>query len=82
MSDFAKHQPVDLTALDSMIEIAMRALVESYPESLREPPPDHSAEARSAEALVDLCGHLLTAIDQHRSLVARRMPHDDQGWPF
>jgi hypothetical protein len=82
MTDSAKHQLAGLAALDRIIEIAMRALVESYPVFRREPRLIESAEARSAAALVDLCARILDAIDRHRRLVARQLPEEDQNWPF
>lgn len=82
MSDLAKHQLAGLTALSSMIEIGMRALVESYPEFCREPRLTDSAEARSAAALVDLCARTLEAIDRHRRLVVCDLAAEDRNWPF
>ena len=79
MSDLAKHQ---LAALDRMIEIAMRALVESYPEFGREIRASDEPEVRSAAALVDLCARILEAIDHHRRLVARELPGEERNWPF
>jgi len=82
VSDLAKHQLAGLAALASILDIAMRALVESYPEFGRDPMPAPSGEPGSAATLVDLCGRLLAAIDRHRRLVARRVPDEDQDWPF
>jgi hypothetical protein len=82
VSGLAKHQLAGLAALDSMIEIAMRALVESYPEFCREPRITDSADARSAAVLVDLCAQILEAIGRHRRLVARDLAPDDRNWPF
>lgn len=82
MSGLAKHQLAGLAALDRMIEIAMRALVESYPEFGREIRSSDTAEVRSAAALVDLCARILEAIDHHRRLVARDLAHEDRNWPF
>ena len=78
----ARHQVAGLLALESVVDIALRALVESYRELHRDPQPTDSAESRTAAALVDLCGRLLAAIGDHRRLVARRLPRDDHDWPF
>ena len=78
MSDLAKHQLAGLAVLDRTVEIAMRALVQSYPELGREIHATDTAEVRSAAALVDLCARVLEAIDYHRQL----MRHDIAGWPF
>lgn len=82
MSDLAKHQLAGLAALDRMIEIAMRALVESYPEFGREPRITDTDEARSAAVLVDLCAQILEQIDRHRRLVAQELPREERNWPF
>ena len=82
MSDLAKHQLAGLTALDSMIEIAMRATVESYPEFGREIRATDDVEVRSAAALVDLFARTLEAIGRHRRIVARELCEEDQNWPF
>jgi hypothetical protein len=82
MSDLAKHQLAGLAALDRMIEIAMRALVESYPEFGREISVTDTAEVRSAANLVDLFARTLEAIDQHRRLVARELCEEERNWPF
>ena len=82
MSDLAKHQLAGLAALDSIVEIAMRALVESYPELGRDLRPTDSAEARSAAVLVDLFARTLQATEHHRRLVARDLLDEDQDWPF
>jgi hypothetical protein len=82
VSDLAKHQLAGLAALDRMIEIAMRALVHSYPEFGREIRPTDTTEVRSAAALVDLCAQILAAIDRHRRLVARDVLAEDRNWPF
>jgi hypothetical protein len=82
VSDLAKHQLAGLAALDSMIEIAMRALVESYPEFGREIRATDDAEVRSAAALVDLFARTLDAIGSHRRLIARDLAKEDQNWPF
>jgi hypothetical protein len=81
MTRIAKHQFAGLAALASMLDIAMRALVESYTELHRESRPTDSPQSRSAADLVDLCGRLLAAIDQHRRLAARHLPEEDR-WPF
>jgi hypothetical protein len=82
VSDLAKHQLAGLAALDRMIEIAMHALVHSYPEFGRELRPNDTAEVRSAATLVDLCSQILAAIDRHRRLVVRDVLDDDRNWPF
>ncbi len=82
MSDLAKHQLAGLAALDSMIEIAMRAFVESYPEFGREIRATDDAEVRSAAVLVDFFARTLEAIDQHRRLIARELPAGERNWPF
>jgi hypothetical protein len=60
------YQLAGLTALEATVEIAIRALVQTYPELHREPRPDDSAEATTAAKLVDQCGRLLAALDAHR----------------
>ncbi len=60
------YQLAALAALEATVDIAMRALVETYRELHREPRPDDSAEAISAAKLVDQCGRLLAALDIHR----------------
>ena len=82
MSDLAKHHLAGLAALDSLIEIAMHALVESYPEFGREIRATDDAEVRSAAALVDLFARTLEAIGRHRRLVACDLAEEDQNWPF
>ncbi len=59
-------QLAGLAALEATVEIAMRALVQTYRELQREPRPDDSAEAITAAKLVDQCGRLLAALDAHR----------------
>ena len=73
------YQLAGLAALEATVEIAMRALVETYPELHREPRPDDSAEALTAVTLVDQCGRLLAALDAHRQRLAH-VPSDT--WPF
>ena len=82
MSDLPKHQLAGLAVLDRTIEIAMRALVQSYPEFGREIRPTDTAEVRSAAVLVDLCARVLEAIDHHRRLVRRDLAGPDRNWPF
>jgi hypothetical protein len=82
MSDLAKHQLAGLAALDRMIEIAMRALVGSYPELGREIGVTDTAEVRSAASLVDRFARTLEAIDRHRRLVERDLCEEDRNWPF
>jgi hypothetical protein len=74
-----KYQLAGLAALEATVEIAMRALVETYPELHREPRPDDSTEAVTAAKLVDQCGRLLAALDAHRQHLAR-VPANS--WPF
>ena len=82
----AKYQLAGLKALSSTLEIAMRALVASYPELWREPRLDEPPEIRSADALVNLCSLLLAAIDKHRRIITPLVPcdapSDDPNWPF
>jgi hypothetical protein len=69
------YQVAGLAALEATVEIAMRALVETYRELHREPRPDDSAEAVTAARLVDQCGRLLAALDAHRrALTSSRHP--------
>jgi formate dehydrogenase assembly factor FdhD len=82
MTASAKHQLAGLLVVESVVDIALRALVESYPELHRDPRSTDSTESFTAAALVDLCGRLLAAIADHRRHVARRLPRDDQDWPF
>ena len=42
------YQLAGLVALEATVEIAMRALVNTYPELRREPRPDDSVEVLSA----------------------------------
>jgi D-serine deaminase-like pyridoxal phosphate-dependent protein len=63
------HQLAGLAALEATVEIAMRALVETYRELHREPRLDDSAEAVTAARLVDQCGLLLAALDAHRRVL-------------
>jgi hypothetical protein len=81
-AESARHQLAGLLALESVVDIAIRALVESYRELRRDPSPSDSTESTTAAALVDLCGRLLAAIDLHRRHVLRRVPADDHDWPF
>lgn len=60
------YQLAGLAALEVTVEIAMRALVETYRELHREPRPADSAEAVTAAKLVDQGGRLLAALDAHR----------------
>jgi hypothetical protein len=82
VSDLAKHQLAGLAVLDRTVEIAMHALVQSYTEFGREIRPTDTAEVRSAAALVELCAHLLEAIDHHRRLVRHDLAGPDRNWPF
>lgn len=82
MSELAKHQIAGLAVLERTVEIAMRALVQSYPEFGREIRTTDTAEVRSAAALVDLCARVLEAIDHHRRLVRRDLAGPDRNWPF
>ena len=59
------YQLAGLAALEATVEIAMRALVESYRELHREPEPGDSADSVTAARLVDQCGRLLAALDAH-----------------
>ncbi len=53
--------------LEATVEIAMRALVETYPELYREPHSDDSAEIATAAKLVDQCGRRpVRASPRHR----------------
>jgi len=63
------YQLAGLVALEATVEIAMRALVETYRELHREPRPEDSAEAVTAAKLVDQCGRLLAALDAHRRVL-------------
>jgi len=81
-AESARHQLAGLLALESVVDIALRALVESYRELHRDPRPSDSAESLTAAVLVDLCGRLLAAIADHRRHLARRLPRDDHDWPF
>ncbi len=74
-----KYQLAGLAALEATVEIAMRALVKTYPELSREPRSDDSAETATAAKLVDQCGRLLATIDAHRQYLARVPP---DAWPF
>ena len=65
------YQLAGLAVLEATVEIAMRALVDTYRELHGEPRPDDSAEAISAARLVDHCGRLLAALDAHRRHLAR-----------
>jgi len=78
----AKHQLAGLAAVESVVEIAMRALVESYHELHRDPRPGDSSESVTAGKLVDLCTQLLATIDAHRCHVARHLDPEDHHWPF
>ena len=82
MTDNARYQLAGLASVDAVVEIAMRALVETYSAFGREPHPTESTEVVSARNLVDLCGRLLIAIDTHRRHVARHLPSDEYDWPF
>lgn len=82
MTDRTRYQLAGLASLEAVVEIAMRALVDTYRELHREPRPDDSAEAVNAGKLVDHCGRLLAALDAHRRLVLARVPSDQRAWPF
>ena len=71
-----------LSALEAVAEMAMRALVATYRDLDREFRADESAEDISAAMLVDLCGRLLDALDDHRCCVATQLPEPDHDWPF
>lgn len=71
-----------LAALEAIVEIAMRALIESYHELHREPRPGDSVESVTAGKLVDRCAQLLATIDAHRRHVARHLDPEDSRWPF
>ena len=81
-AESARHQLAGLLALESVIDIALHALIESYRDLHRDPRPSDSTETLTAAALVDLCGRLLAAIADHRRHVARRLHRDDRDWPF
>lgn len=82
MTDIARYQLAGLASLESVVEIAMHAVVETYREFGREPRPTDSPEIKSARNLVDLSARLLAAIDTHRRHVARYLPDDEHNWPF
>ncbi len=82
MTDRARYQLAGLASLESVVEIAMRALVETYRELHREPRPDDADEAVTAAKLVDQCGRLLAALDAHRRLVIAPVPSNQCAWPF
>lgn len=75
------YQLAGLAALEATVEIAMRALVETYRELHRELRSDDSAETITAAKLVDQCGRLLAALDAHRRHLTR-VPSDQREWPF
>ena len=74
-----KYQLAGLAALEATVEIAMRALVKTYPELYRDPRSDDSAETMTAAKLVDQCARLLATIDAHRQHLVRVPP---DAWPF
>ena len=76
------HQLAGLAALDALVEIAMRALIESYPELHRDPRPGDSADSATAGTLVDRCARMLATIDAHRRHVARHLDLEERHWPF
>ncbi len=78
----ARHQLAGLAALEAVVEIAMRALIESYPELHRDPRPGDSVESATAGTLVERCAQLLATIDAHRRHVARHLAPEDRHWPF
>jgi hypothetical protein len=82
MTDNARYQLAGLASVDAVVEIAMRALVETYPAFGRETSPTDSGEVVSARNVVDLCARLLIAIDTHRRYVASHLPSDEHDWPF
>ena len=82
MTDRARYQLAGLASLESVVEIAMHAVVETYRAFAREPRSTDPPEITSARKLVDLCAYLLVAIDAHRRHVARHLPDDEHNWPF
>lgn len=78
----ARHQLAGLAALEALVEIAMRALIESYHELHRDPRPGDSVESGTAGKLVDRCAQLLATIDAHRRHVALHLDPEDHRWPF
>ena len=78
----AKYQLAGLAVVESVVEIAMRTLVESYHELHPDPRPGDSAEAVTAGKLVDLCAQLLATIDAHRCHVAPQLDSEDHHRPF
>lgn len=78
----AKHQLAGLAVVEAVVDIAMRALLESFHELDREPRPEDPAETVTAGELVGLCAQLLATIDAHRCHLARYLDPDDHHWPF
>ena len=78
----ARHQLAGLAALEGVVEIAMRALIQSYHELHRDPRPGDSVESVTAGKLVDRCAQLLATVDAHRRHVARHLDPEDRRWPF
>lgn len=78
----ARLQLAGLLALESVVDIVLHAVFESYRELHREPPADDAAITRSAATLVDLCSRLLAAIAVHRRHVKRRLHTYDHNWPY
>lgn len=74
-----EYQLAGLAALEATVEIAIRALVQTYPDLYREPRSEDTADTATAVKLVELCGRLLATIDAHRQHLAR-VPTD--AWPF
>ncbi len=72
----AAHRLAGLTALETAVVIAARALVMTYPRVNRVPRPCDSAELRTARDLIDDCERLCVAIDAHRQEIRPRV-HDD-----
>jgi hypothetical protein len=66
----AAYQVAGLAFLEDAVVFTARVLVVTYPAIHDAPRPSDHAELASARQLLDDCGHLLIALDDHWQQVA------------
>jgi hypothetical protein len=72
----AQYQVAGLAFLQDAVVFTARVLAVTYPAICRDPRPSEHAELASARQLLDACGHLLIALDEHRKHAAVHLPDD------
>ena len=75
----AEYQIAGLAFLKDVIVFTARVLSVTYPEIYEAPRWGDHAELVTARQLLDGCGHLLNAIDDHWKQTAVYLPDDHPG---